>query len=71
MLFVEGTRDPFCPLDTLRDVIEETGVDADLVVVDDGDHSFKVRRPSGRSTKEAWGEVVQHTAGWIEERLLT
>jgi predicted alpha/beta-hydrolase family hydrolase len=70
MLFVEGTRDPFCPLDTLRDVIAETGVDAELVVIDDGDHSFKVRKPSGRSTKEAWGEVVRHTGDWIEKRLL-
>lgn len=70
ILFVEGTRDPFCPLDTLRDVIAETGVDAELVVIDDGDHSFKVRRPSGRSTKEAWAEVAQHTGRWIDERLL-
>ncbi|MDQ3982279.1 MAG: alpha/beta fold hydrolase [Actinomycetota bacterium] len=70
MLFVEGTRDPFCPLETLRDVIEETGIEADLVVIDDGDHSFKVRKPSGRSTRGAWGEVVQHTTEWIDKALL-
>lgn len=70
MLFVEGTRDPFCPLDTLRDVIAETGVDATVAVIDDGDHSFKVRASSGRSTKEAWGEVAETTSAWIDSTLL-
>ncbi len=70
MLFVEGTRDPFCPLDTLRDVIAETKVDATVAVIDDGDHSFKVRASSGRSTKAAWAEVAERTAGWIDATLL-
>lgn len=70
MLFVEGTRDPFCPLDTLRDVVRETRVDATIAVVDDGDHSFKVRASSGRSTGDAWREVARHTAGWVDATLL-
>ncbi|HEX2058188.1 MAG TPA: alpha/beta fold hydrolase [Actinomycetota bacterium] len=70
MLFVEGTRDPFCPLDTLRDVIAETKVDAEVAVIDDGDHSFKVRASSGRSTREAWGEVAARTVSWIDGTLL-
>jgi predicted alpha/beta-hydrolase family hydrolase len=70
MLFVEGTRDPFCPLDTLRDVVAETGIDARVAVIDDGDHSFKVRKSTGRSTPEAWQEVVDHTASWIDSVLL-
>lgn len=69
MLFVEGTRDPFCPLETLRDVIAETGVDAAVAVVDDGDHSFKVRASSGRSTKAAWAEVASATVDWIDSKL--
>ena len=71
MLFVEGTRDLFCPLDTLRDVIAETKIAATVVVIDDGDHSFKVRASSGRSTKEAWVEVAEHTAGWIDSTVLS
>jgi predicted alpha/beta-hydrolase family hydrolase len=70
MLFVEGTRDPFCPLDTLREVIAETGIDATVAVVDDGDHSFKVRASSGRSTKDAWAEVASRTVAWIDSTLL-
>ena len=70
MLFVEGTRDPFCPLDTLREVIAETKVDATVAVIDDGDHSFKVRASSGRTTKEAWAEVTARTVVWIDSTLL-
>ncbi|HEX2293882.1 MAG TPA: alpha/beta fold hydrolase [Actinomycetota bacterium] len=70
MLFVEGTRDPFCPLDTLAEVVAETRIDATVAVIDDGDHSFKVRAASGRSTKAAWGEVAERTVAWIDERLV-
>ncbi len=70
MLFVEGTRDPFCPLETLRDVVAETGIDATVTVIEDGDHSFKLRAPSGRSTEGAWDEVAAATVGWIDSKLL-
>jgi predicted alpha/beta-hydrolase family hydrolase len=63
MLFVEGTRDPFCPLDTLRGVIRS--LNADLVVIEDGDHSLKVRKSSGRSTPEAWDEAVAAIGDWV------
>lgn len=68
MLFVEGTRDPFCPLDTLRAVIAKVPGTADLVVVEDGDHSLKVRRSSGRTTEEAWSEATEDIASWLDER---
>jgi uncharacterized protein len=65
MLFVEGTRDPFCPLETLEKVRADLPGPTDLLVVDDGDHSLKVRKSSGRSTEEALAEVVGDVAGWI------
>ncbi|CAN5691317.1 alpha/beta hydrolase [soil metagenome] len=65
-LFVEGTRDPFCPLDTLAEVIGKRKLKADVVVIDDGDHSLKVRKSSGRSTKQAWDEAIGAIATWIE-----
>lgn len=65
MLFVEGTRDPFCPLETLERVRGELPQETDLVVVEDGDHSFKVRKSSGRSTDEALAEVVAAVSAWI------
>lgn len=65
MLFVEGTRDPFCPLETLDKVIAKRKLDATVHVVTDGDHSHKVRKSSGRTTKEAWTEAIAAIADWI------
>ena len=65
MLFVGGTRAPFCPLETLERVRSELAAPTDLVVVEDGDHSFKVRRTSGRSTEEALDEVVDKVVEWV------
>jgi len=65
MLFVEGTRDPFCPLETLETV--RAGLDdADLFVIDDGDHSFNVRKASGRTTADARGELMDAVARWVK-----
>jgi uncharacterized protein len=66
MLFVEGTRDPFCPLDTLEKVRADLVAETSVAVIDDGDHSFKVRKSSGRSTEEAWNEVVSAVAAWLD-----
>ena len=66
MLFVEGTRDPFCPLETLEKVRAELTAPTEVAVIDDGDHSFKVRKSSGRSTSAAWDEVVAAVSRWID-----
>jgi predicted alpha/beta-hydrolase family hydrolase len=66
MLFVEGTRDPFCPLDTLETVRARLPRSS-LVVIEDGDHSFKVRKSSGRSTRDAWDEAVDAVASWVNQ----
>ena len=66
MLFVEGTRDPFCPLETLEGVRAKITAPTELFVVDDGDHSLKVRKSSGRSTPEAWQAAIAAIADWVE-----
>jgi predicted alpha/beta-hydrolase family hydrolase len=43
-LFLEGTRDPFCDLDLLREHLPSLGGPATLHVVEGGDHSLQVRR---------------------------
>ncbi len=65
MLFVEGTRDPFCPLETLEKVRAGLAAPTEVAVIEDGDHSLKVRKSSGRSTPEAWEEAVAAVAGWL------
>lgn len=65
VLFVEGTRDPFCPIPTLEGVRGQLAADSTVALIDDGDHSFKVRQASGRDTPTAWGEVVDAVASWL------
>jgi predicted alpha/beta-hydrolase family hydrolase len=64
MLFVEGTRDPFCPLETLERVRKRLP-DSQVAVIDGGDHSFKVPKTTGRTTPEAWDEVVERSVSWV------
>jgi uncharacterized protein len=66
MLFVEGTRDPFCPLETLARVRKEIAAPTEVFVVEGGDHSLKVRKSSGRSTAEAWNDAIAAVSDWIE-----
>lgn len=65
VLFVEGTRDPFCPLERLEEVRSRMRARTEVLVVADGDHSFKVRKSSGRSSDEALDEAVERIATWI------
>jgi len=66
MLFVEGSRDPFCPLDTLEAVRAKLHAANEVVVIEDGDHSFKVRKSSGRTTEQALDSVVESVAACIK-----
>jgi predicted alpha/beta-hydrolase family hydrolase len=68
MLFVEGTRDPFCPLETLEKVRADLVAETTVAVIDDGDHSLKVRKSSGRSTEEAWDGAVSAVVDWLGGR---
>lgn len=69
MLFVEGSRDPFCPLETLEKVRADFTAPVEIAVIDNGDHSLRVRKSSGRSTEEAWGEAVEQVANWIKRQV--
>ncbi len=65
MLFVAGTRDPLCDLALLRPVLARLGRRATLAVIADGDHSFHVRKSSGRDDAAALGEVIAVSARWL------
>ena len=57
MLFVQGTRDRMAPLDLIKPVVES--LDASIHVVEDGDHSFRVLKRTGRDVWEVLDEVVE------------
>lgn len=70
MLFVEGTRDPFCPLPRLEQVRAKLKAPSALVVVEDGDHSLRVRKSSRRSSDEALAGALDAVTVWIERESL-
>jgi hypothetical protein len=66
-LFFAGTRDRLGPTG-LIEAVASAVPDGTVVVVDDGDHSFKVPKRAGKTTEEVLGEIVAETAGWISNR---
>ena len=64
MLFLTGTRDALCRLERLRPVLAELP-QASLHIVDDGDHSFAVRRRSGRTAAAVLDEILAAAVAWL------
>ena len=69
LLFIEGTRDPFCRLDLLERAMEKIPVRTDLHIIQDGDHSFNVPKRSGRQQREVWDEIVSVVATWLRKQI--
>jgi uncharacterized protein len=53
ILFVQGTRDPLCPLELLAEVRARMTAPSTLLVVDGGDHSLAVSAAARRVRGEA------------------
>jgi len=68
MLFVQGTRDAFARPDLLAKVLETLGPKAWIHRVEDGDHSFAVRKRAGRSAKDVTEEVHRAVLDWLDAR---
>jgi predicted alpha/beta-hydrolase family hydrolase len=67
MLFVQGTRDAFARFDLLQAVLERLGETARLHRVEDGDHSFAVRKSTGRTAADVRDEIHAAVLGWLDE----
>jgi predicted alpha/beta-hydrolase family hydrolase len=65
MLFVQGTKDPTCRLERLRDVLRRIGAPTALRVVEDADHAFGVAKRSPRTVEEVRAEVVAVTNSFL------
>ena len=66
MLFLQGTRDSLADLALLRPVRERLGSRATLHVIDGADHSFHVKKSTGRTDDNVLDELVAVTTGWME-----
>jgi len=59
ILFVQGTRDPLCPLDLLESVRAEMKAPNILHVVEGGDHSLRVPKRQVQASGETQEDVDQ------------
>jgi predicted alpha/beta-hydrolase family hydrolase len=64
MLFVQGSRDTFGTSDEIAALLP-TLQRATLHVVDDGDHSFKVRARSGQKPDQILDGIMDIVAAWM------
>jgi predicted alpha/beta-hydrolase family hydrolase len=61
VLFLAGSRDPLCPLDSLAQVRPAMSAPTDLFVVEGGDHSLAIRRKQpapGERSQDQWDDAV-------------
>jgi uncharacterized protein len=64
-LFFTGSKDTLGPSALIEQIA--AGVpDGEVVVIEDGDHSFKVPKRTGRSNDEVLQQIAADTAAWIE-----
>jgi hypothetical protein len=69
MLFVQGTRDAFARPDLLAAVLEKLGPRAWVHRIEDGDHSFAVRKKqTGRTAQDVREEIHGVVLAWLSAR---
>jgi predicted alpha/beta-hydrolase family hydrolase len=69
MLFLQGTRDTLAELTLIRPVCAKLGSRATLQIIETADHSFHVRKSSGKSDAEVLRELAQTTSAWMGKKI--
>lgn len=64
MLFLQGTRDEFATLALLRGVLAGLGDRATLHLIDEGDHSFKVPKRTGKTERDVMDQLALTIQQW-------
>jgi len=71
ILFVQGTRDPLCPLDLLEQVRAEMKAPNFLHVVEGGDHSLRVPKRqlhgTGKTQEDIDQRILKEIAGFVDQ----
>jgi uncharacterized protein len=75
ILFVQGTRDPLCPLDRLEHVRTEMKMRNVLHVVEGGDHSLRVLKrqvqATGQTQEDIDQQIFKAIAGFVDQLPMT
>ena len=67
ILFVQGTRDPLCPLDLLAEVRSQMKASNFLHLVEDGDHSLRLTKRGLAAAGETQDDVDQRILAAINK----
>ena len=67
ILFIQGTRDPLCPLDLLEEVRSQMKAPNSLHPVEDGDHSLRLTKRGHQAAGETQDDVDQRILAAINE----
>jgi uncharacterized protein len=65
MLFVQGSRDTFGTPEELRPILATLKAPAELTVIEDGDHSFKVRKTAPLSQAAVFDFILDAVERWL------
>jgi uncharacterized protein len=75
ILFVQGTRDPLCPLDILEQVRTQMKAPNHLHIVEDADHSLRVTKrqleATARTQDDVDGSILEAIRRFVEDVALT
>lgn len=66
MLYITGTRDAFCDLTLLKPVLNRLTPTPELVVIDDGNHSFDLPKTRANEQQRCYAEIAAHCQRWLE-----
>ena len=66
-LFVQGSRDAFGTPAELRPILAKLEAPAELHVVEDGDHSFKVPKRAGIAQEAVYEAILDRIERWLRE----
>ena len=65
MLFIQGTRDRRCDVDTLRETVRGVGASTQLHVIEEADQNFKVTKRSLRTEQDVRDETFDVLNSWL------
>lgn len=67
LLFLQGTRDEFAQLDLLQKMVNGLGNRATVHLVEEGDHSFKVPKRTGKNEADVMNELADTIQQWAKQ----
>lgn len=68
MLFIQGTRDSLCQLNTFKPLLQLLSPEPVLHLIEGADHSFKLLKRIKRTEQSVFDEIVQASVAWIKQK---